>query len=686
VDQPKPAEIQALDQPGYAERLRNQLNYHNHRYYTLDDPEITDAEYDTLFRRLQALEQDNPALRTADSPTQRVGGAVLSVFQSVDHELPMISLDNAFDYSDMEAFERRIIERRGVVQVEYAVEPKLDGVALSLLYEAGLLVRGATRGDGRQGEEVTANIRTIASIPLRLRGEKIPQRLEVRGEVFISRKDFEQLNQRQQRRGEKQFANPRNAAAGSLRQLDSAITAQRPLSFISYGVGLVEGGAPVEGYQQRMEQLSAWGIPISPELRLVKGMAACAARYHELESQRQQLPYEMDGVVFKVNEYVLQQQLGQTARAPRWAIAWKFSAQEAATTLLSIDLQVGRTGALTPVARLAPVEVGGVTVSNATLHNEDEVRRKDIRAGDQVVVRRAGDVIPEVVRSLVEQRPPGREVWVMPKRCPVCGSEALREAGKTAVRCSGGLFCPAQRKEAVWHFASRKGLDIEGMGRKLIEQLVDKGGVHTPADLFQLEVASVSRLERMGEKSAENLLRALRQGRTTTLPRFLYALGVPEVGEATARSLALHFGSLPALMAASVETLQSVADVGPIVAENIATFFAQPHNCEVIEQLQRAGVSWPDENRQGVGSQEQQPLSGSQYVISGTLQEMTRAEAKAQLQALGARVVGSVSKKSTALICGVEPGSKRDKAELLGVPVLDELQLIALLSNHPPQG
>ncbi|HIJ22555.1 MAG TPA: NAD-dependent DNA ligase LigA [Gammaproteobacteria bacterium] len=662
-----------------AEELRQQLHHHNHQYYVKDNPEVLDSEYDALFRELQQLEQRHPQLQTPDSPTLRVGGEVLDGFQSVDHLLPMASLDNAFDAGEMEDFEQRIVARLEVGTVEYIAEPKLDGVALNLLYEEGVLVRGATRGNGQQGEDVTVNVRTIASIPLKLHGRDIPQRLEVRGEVFISKADFERLNQRQIVKGEKPFANPRNAAAGSLRQLDSSITAQRPLSFISYGVGDVEGGIEVEQYQQRMQQLAQWGVPISSELTKLQGIKACQALIQHYLEQRSSLPYEIDGIVFKVNSYHYQQLLGQTARAPRWAIAWKFPAQEATTTLIAIELQVGRSGAMTPVARLKPVEVGGVTVSNATLHNADEVSRKDIREGDQVIVRRAGDVIPEVVRSVGDRRSVDSKPWVMAQQCPVCGSETVQDDGKSVVRCSGGLFCPAQRKQAVWHFASRKGLDIEGLGGKLIEQLVDQQMVSTPADLFHLELEPLSKLQRMGEKSAENLLQALQKGRQTTLSRFLYGLGIPEVGEATAQALSDHFGTLNGVMESTAEQLLGVEDVGPIVAENIITFFAQPHNCEVIDQLLLAGLEWPDV--EPVSSLEQ-ALSGQRYVITGTLNEMTRSEAKQRLQTLGAKVVGSVSRKTTALICGADPGSKREKALSIGVPILDENELKQLLNGY----
>ena len=657
--------------------LRQQLNHHNYRYYTLDDPEISDAAYDALFRELQQLEQTYPELLETDSPTQRVGGVILDAFESVTHEVAMTSLDNAFGLEEMVAFDRRIRERTGLEQVEYVVEPKLDGLALSLLYEEGVLVRGATRGDGRQGEDVTANIRTIDTIPLRLQGEGIPQRLEVRGEVFIAREDFEQLNRQQQAKGEKRFANPRNAAAGSLRQLDSSITARRPLSFISYGIGLMEGGVLPEHYQQLMQQLAGWGVPVSPELKQAAGIDACNDIYQGLVRRRATLPYEIDGVVYKVNAFALQNQLGFTARAPRWAIAWKFPAEEATTELLAIDLQVGRTGAMTPVARLKPVEVGGVTVSNATLHNEDEVRRKDVRVGDTVVVRRAGDVIPEVVRVVTEKRPQQHEPWQMPAHCPVCGSTAIREQDKAVVRCSGGLYCPAQRKEAIWHFASRKGLDIEGLGQKLVDQLVEQELVQSPADLFTLQVEAVAGLERMGQKSAENLIAALKKGRETTLPRLLFGLGIPEVGEATAQSLANHYGTLEAIIAADEDSLQSVEEVGRVVASHIVTFFAQPHNREEVTAMVEAGVCWPTVEQK---VETVQPLAGKIYVITGTLEGIKRSEAKAALQALGAKVTGSVSKKTTALICGADPGSKRDKAIALGVPVLDEGELNELLN------
>jgi len=660
-----------------ADWLRQQIEHHNRRYYMLDDPEISDHEYDRLFRELQDLEQHHPALQSPDSPTLRVGGAILEGFDSVIHETPMASLDNAFDRSEMEDFERRVCERGEVSMVEYVAEPKLDGLALSLLYEDGVLVRGATRGDGERGEDVTANIRTIADIPLRLKGEQIPQRLEVRGEVFIAKEDFERLNQAQQAAGEKRFANPRNAAAGSLRQLDSAITAKRPLSFISYGIGVQQEGATAIGYFQQMALLKQWGVPVSSEAVLLQGISACAAYYASLQQRRDELPYEIDGVVFKVNDFALQKKLGMTSRAPRWAIAWKFPAEEVTTELLSIDLQVGRTGALTPVARLQPVEVGGVTVSNATLHNEDEVRRKDVRQGDTVVVRRAGDVIPEVVRVVVEQRPEGTVPWKMKDHCPACGAQVVREADKAVVRCSGGLYCPAQRKEAIWHFASRKGLDVEGLGQKLVDQLVTQDLIHNPADLFRLTVDQLSGLERMGQKSAENLVISLQKSRGTTLPRFLFALGIPEVGEATARSLAHHFGELDPILITTVEELQQVEDVGPIVANHIATFFQQPHNREVVQQLRDEGVHWePVEQHSPV----QQPLLGHNYVVTGTLSQMKRTEVKEQLQALGAKVTGSVSGKTTALICGADPGSKRTKAASLGVPIMDEEALLLLLS------
>ncbi len=665
--------------------LREQLRYHNHRYYVLDDPEISDAEYDSRYRALQALETEYPQAITSDSPTQRVGGAPVSGFSEVAHDPPMQSLDNAFSQEEFSDFLRRVREGLDIEDANQplaiSAEPKLDGLAVSLRYENGVLVRAATRGDGRTGEDVTSNVRTIESIPLRLLGEGWPSTLEVRGEVFMRKADFERINAAQEKRGEKRFANPRNAAAGSLRQLDPRITATRRLSFYAYNLVNADAALP-RTHSARLAQLRDWGVPVSQWLQRVElgSNAASALRYYtEVQEQRSELPFEIDGVVFKVDELQLQQQLGSTARAPRWAIAWKFPPEEAATTIEAIEVQVGRTGALTPVARLKPVLVGGVTVSNATLHNEDEVRRKDVRVGDTVLVRRAGDVIPEVVQVRSELRPANAQIWLMPETCPACGSEVLREPNKAVVRCSGGLFCPAQRKEAIRHFSSRKAMDIEGLGDKLVEQLVDLGLVKTPAEIYQLELQQVARLERMAEKSAQNLLDALEHSKATTLERFLFALGIPEVGEATARQLAMHYGSLESLMAADEESLLAVQDVGPVVAHNIHTFFAQPHNQEVIAALRAAGVQWPDlAPRAQAGSL---PLAGGTYVLTGTLEQFTRDEAKAALQALGAKVAGSVSKKTTAVIAGRDAGSKLEKAEALGVAVLSESDLIALLAS-----
>ena len=668
------------------ESLRQQLRHHNYRYYVLDDPEVSDAEYDSLYRALQAFEQQYPHAITSDSPTQRVGGAPVSGFAEVAHDPPMQSLDNAFSLEEFTDFVRRVrdgLEMEDASQVlAISAEPKLDGLAVSLRYENGILSRAATRGDGRTGEDVTTNVRTIESIPLRLLGEGWPASLEVRGEVFMRKADFERVNAAQEQRGEKRFANPRNAAAGSLRQLDPRITATRRLSFYAYNLVSGDERALPQTHSARLEQLRSWGLPVSQWLQRIEldSNAASALRYHtEVQEQRSALPFEIDGVVFKVDALRLQQQLGSTTRAPRWAIAWKFPPEEAATTIEAIEVQVGRTGALTPVARLKPVLVGGVTVSNATLHNEDEVRRKDVRVGDTVLVRRAGDVIPEVVQVRTELRPPHTQAWQMPDACPVCGSEVLREANKSVVRCSGGLFCAAQRKEAIRHFASRKAMDVEGLGDKLVEQLVDLEWVKTPAALYQLELSQVARLERMAEKSGQNLLDALERSKDTTLERFLFALGIPEVGEATARQLAMHHGSLENLMAANEESLQAVQDVGPVVAHNIHTFFAQPHNQEVITALRTAGVRWPDLVPQADAGE--LPLAGNTYVLTGTMEQFTRDEAKAALQALGAMVAGCVSTKTTAVIAGRDAGSKLEKAKALGVAVLSETDLAKLLAR-----
>lgn len=660
-------------------RLREQINHHNYRYYVLDAPEIPDAEYDRLMRELQALEAKHPEWVTPDSPTQRVGEKPLQAFGEVRHALPMLSLDNAFSEAEFEAFDRRVRERLGIQEaIAYSAEPKLDGLAVSLRYEGGLLVQAATRGDGTTGEDITQNIRTIASIPLRLLGEGWPEVLEVRGEVYMPRAGFEALNARAREQGEKVFANPRNAAAGSLRQLDPQVTARRPLAMFCYGVGAVEGGELPSRHSAIIDRLQEWGLRVCPQREVVEGMAGCRDYYARLQAQRDELPYEIDGLVFKVDEIQRQQALGFVSRAPRWAIAWKFPAQEELTRVKAVEWQVGRTGAVTPVARLEPVSVGGVTVSNATLHNMDEIERKDVRIGDSVIVRRAGDVIPEVVSVVLSRRPEGAQPVHLPETCPVCGSEVIRPEGEAVARCTGGLFCAAQRKNALLHFASRRAMDIDGLGGKLVEQLVEKDLVHDPADLYHLSLEQLAGLERMAEKSARNLLKALERSKSTTLARFLYALGIREVGEATAAALANHFRELDALMAADEEALQAVPDVGPVVAAHVAAFFHQPHNREVIEKLRAVGIHWPE---LAAPVAEEQPLAGNTYVLTGTLEAMTRNEAKERLEALGAKVAGSVSKKTSAVIAGAEAGSKLAKAEKLGVPVLDEAALMELLEG-----
>ncbi len=662
-----------------AAALRERIDYHNYRYYVLDDPEIPDAEFDKLFRELQQLEHDHPALIISDSPTQRVGAAPLTAFGEVKHVVPMLSLDNAFSEDEVRAFDRRVREGLKKEEVRYATEPKLDGLAVSVLYVNGALTKAATRGDGYTGEDITQNVRTIASVPLRLRGKGYPQTLEVRSEVYMTKKGFRELNERQEQKGEKIFANPRNAAAGSLRQLDSRITAQRPLEICCYGVGHVEGGSLAEYHSTILEQLQDWGLRVSPERSLVTGTEGCLDYFSKMAAKRAVLGYEIDGVVYKVDSLGQQRQLGFVARAPRWAVAHKFPAEEALTQVLGIDVQVGRTGALTPVARLDPVMVGGVTVSNATLHNEDEVHRKDVRVGDTVIIRRAGDVIPEVVSVVKEQRPQNTKVFHLPRHCPICRSEVVRVEGEAAARCSGGLYCAAQRKEAIRHFASRRAMDIEGLGEKLVDQLVEKDLVNNIADLYHLKLEQLSGLERMGEKSAQNLLDALQKSKSSTLPRFLYALGIREVGEATAQALANHFGDLEGIEEADLETLQAVPDIGPVVAKQIVAFFDEPHNREVIARLvdKEIDVHWPKIERRIVSS----PLAGKTFVLTGTMAAMTRDEAKLRLQALGAKVTGSVSAKTDYVVAGDEPGSKLDKARSLNVSVLDEGQFLKLLGD-----
>jgi DNA ligase (NAD+) len=655
--------------------LHAELHEHNYRYYSRDDPLIPDAEYDQLLRELQSLEAKYPELVTPDSPTQRVGAAPLKAFGEVHHEVRMLSLDNAFSDDELNDFDRRVCDRLETGQVEYAAEPKLDGLAINLLYQEGTLVRAATRGDGVSGEDVTQNVRTLASVPLKLSGRSIPEILEVRGEVYISHAGFEALNQQASDEGQKLFVNPRNAAAGSLRQLDPAITARRPLEMFCYGVGKVTGGTLATTHTDILSQLQGWRLRVYEDVQRVSGVSGCIAYYKRYEQLRQTLPFEIDGVVFKVNHLEQQSSLGFVARAPRWAIARKFPAQEREPRVLDIDVQVGRTGALTPVARLEPVFVGGVTVTNATLHNEEEARRKDVRKGDAVIVRRAGDVIPEVVRVIKDKRRRGARKFLLPTTCPVCQSHVVRVEGEAVVRCSGGLFCPAQRKESIKHFASRRALDIEGLGDKLVEQLVDSGLVSHVSDLYNLTVDDLAGLDRMAEKSAANLILALGKSQSTSLERFIFALGIREVGEATAQTLAREFGDLESLMAADIERLEAVHDVGPIVARRILEFFGEQHNREVINKLREAGVHWS-----AVEKSQAQLLAGKIFVLTGTL-SMPRAELKDKLQSLGAKVTGSVSKKTDYVVVGDDPGSKYDKAIKLGVDVLDEMACIEMISK-----
>ena len=659
--------------------LREQIERHNYQYYVLDDPQVPDSEYDRLFRELQTLETEYPELITSDSPTQRVGAVPLGAFDEVRHSVPMLSLDNALTDQAMHDFDRRVherLDRDGAIA--YAAEPKLDGLAISLRYEDGVLVQAATRGDGNTGENVTQNVRTIAAVPLRLLGSDWPKVLEVRGEIFMPKKGFEALNERQRAQGAKTFANPRNAAAGSLRQLDSRITAERPLTLFCYGTGEIIGHPMTQTHGDTMVVLKQWGLPVSPELRVVTGIEACASYFEDIGRRRDALAYDIDGVVFKVDSLVDQGELGYVSRAPRWAIAHKFPAQEELTVVEAVEFQVGRTGAVTPVARLKPVFVGGVTVSNATLHNMDEVERKDVRVGDTVFVRRAGDVIPEVVRVLLERRPEHTEPVVLPDECPICGSRVERIEDEAVARCSGGLFCAAQRKEALKHFASRRALDIEGLGDKLIDQLVDTGLVETSADLFGLSIETLAGLERMGEKSANNLVEALDKARDTSLERFLYALGIREVGEATARSLSRQFGKLDAILSADEEALQQTPDVGPVVAQHLHTFFEQPHNREVMTQLRAAGIHWME--HEPVAEPESLPFAGKTFVLTGTLSE-PRDKVKERLQTLGAKVAGSVSKKTDYLVAGTDAGSKLAKAEQLSVAILDEQGLADLIAE-----
>ncbi|WP_035882018.1 NAD-dependent DNA ligase LigA [Cupriavidus metallidurans] len=694
-----------------AQWLREELERYSYQYYVLDAPTIPDADYDALFIELQALEAEHPELLTPDSPTQRVGGAPLSAFDSVRHRVPMLSLNNGFEDEDVINFDRRCAQGLGRATpaapatpatpaapvddlfsaadaaeaaastagnaVEYACELKFDGLAMSLRYENGTLVQAATRGDGETGEDVTANVRTIKAIPLKLRGNA-PSVLEVRGEVFMYRADFDKLNARQAESGEKTFVNPRNAAAGSLRQLDPRITAKRPLSFFAYGVGEMEGVDRPVTHSAMLDGFAKLGLPVCDERRVVRGAQGLLSFHREVGERRDQLPYDIDGVVYKVNAIAEQEQLGFVSRAPRFALAHKFPAQEMTTTVEDIEVQVGRTGAITPVARLAPVFVGGVTVTNATLHNEDEIRRKDVHIGDTVIVRRAGDVIPEVVAVVLERRPADARAFVMPTECPVCGSHVERLEGEAIARCTGGLICAAQRKQALLHFAQRRAMDIEGLGDKVVEQLVDLGIVRTPADLYKLGVAKLAALDRMADKSASNLVVAIEQSRETTMNRFIFALGIRHVGEATAKDLAKHFGKLDNLLAADEAALLEVNDVGPVVAQSIANFLAEPHNVEVIEQLRAAGVHWAETEPT---ARAPLPLAGKTFVLTGTLPTMSREDAKEKLEAAGAKVAGSVSKKTDYVVAGAEAGSKLEKAQTLGVAVLDEEGMLKLLAE-----
>jgi DNA ligase (NAD+) len=688
---PEAAETHRLEQ------LKQLIHDHDHRYYVLDEPSIPDAEYDRLFKELQALEAKHPELITPDSPTQRVGGGILDQFASVRHAVPMLSIRTETDTeaSGAHNFDARVRRELGLDDsappVEYVAEPKFDGLAMSLRYERGLLVQAATRGDGEMGEDVTQNIRTIGQIPLRLPPD-VPPVLEVRGEVYMRRADFEALNEKQRAKGLKTFVNTRNAAAGAVRQLDSSMAAQRPLSFFAYGLGEVTpaqaGGPSFATHHEMLQTLKIWGFPVSAGVSIAYGASDLVAYYHTIGAQRDALPYDIDGVVYKVNSLALQRRMGFVTREPRWAVAHKFPAQEQLTVVLGIDVQVGRTGKLTPVAKLAPVFVGGVTVTNATLHNEDEARRKDVRVGDTVIVRRAGDVIPEVVgvvlpttEAALAQR---GEAFTMPRVCPVCGSAAVREEGEADYRCTGGLFCSAQRKHAILHFAQRRAVEVEGLGEKLVDQLVDAKVIRTLPDLYRLGLSALAALDRMADKSAQNIVEALEKSKQTTLARFLFGLGIRHVGEATAKELVRHFGKLDAIMDATEEQLLQVNDVGPIVAKSLRLFFDQPHNREVVEQLRACGVTWPEGPPAPVTPQ---PLSGKAFVITGTLPTLSRDEAKALIEAAGGRVAGSVSKKTSYVVAGTEAGSKLTKAQELGVAVLDEAGLQELLvAGHAEYG
>lgn len=660
--------------------LKTQLNDYAYAYYVKDQPLVPDAEYDRLMRELQSIEQQHPELVDEQLPSQRVGAEPLAGFTQVQHEIPMLSLDNALNEQELVDFDRRVRERLNLKDsISYVAEPKLDGLAVSLLYEQGKLVRAATRGDGNVGEDITHNVRTIRSVPLQLRGQDWPERLEVRGEVYIPKAGFEALNEKARLNGEKTFMNPRNAAAGSLRQLDPRIAAARPLEMCCYSVGVVEGGSLAESQYEVLQQLHAWGFRVNKESEKLSSVADCLDYCQRLLALRDQLDFDIDGIVFKVNDFNLQQRLGFVARAPRWAVAFKFPAQEQLSVVQDVEFQVGRTGAITPVARLQPVLVGGVMVSNATLHNADEIERLGLRIGDTVVIRRAGDVIPQVVSVLSDKRPSDAKTIIFPKQCPVCSAAVERLEGEAIARCTGGISCIAQSKQAIIHFASRKAMDIEGLGVKLIEQLVDAKLLATPADIYHLPKQQLLQLERMGPKSVENLLAAIAKSKQTTLAKFLYSLGIREVGEATAQALALHFRTLDDISQATTEALVEVDDVGPIVAAHIVNFFANENNQQVVQALLKAGVNWP---ALAEPSQDEQPLQGQTIVLTGSLSSMSRAEAKQRLQDLGAKVTGSVSAKTDKVIAGAEAGSKLTRAQSLGIEVLDESAFLALIGEQ----
>lgn len=660
----------------HLDELKKKLNEYSYYYYVLDQPKVPDAEYDRLFRELQELEAKHPELITPDSPTQRVGAKPAVSFKQIRHLIPMLSLDNAFTHEDVINFDRRIHERLNTKdEIEYICEPKIDGTAVNLVYENGTLTKAATRGDGEVGEDILQNVRTIPGIPLALRGSNFPRMLEIRGEVYIPLAEFKKLNAMAEKTGEKTFVNPRNAAAGSLRQLDPKVTASRPLSIFCYGIGEVTGNKLPKKQNELLLQIKEWGLKINKEIKVVKGINECFSYYEAMGKKRSELPYEIDGVVYKVNELRLQNELGFISRAPRWALAHKFPAHEELTKVLNVEFQVGRTGAITPVARLEPVFVGGATISNATLHNIDEIKRKDIRIGDTVIVRRAGDVIPEVAAVIKEKRPKNAKLIELPKNCPVCGSEIVKVENEVVARCSGGLYCSAQRKETIKHFASRGAMDINGLGDKVVDQLVDSGLVNNVSELYSLTEEKIVALERKGEKSAKNLLKAIAESKNTTLSRFIYALGIREVGETTAQSLAQHFGDLHKLMQASVSDLEAISDIGPVVAAQITAFFRQKHNKELIANLLKFGIHWP--KQEIIESR----LGNQTFVLTGSLTSMSRDEAKAKLHALGAKVSESVSQNTTYVVVGAEPGSKLAKAKKLGVKIIDEKELLKILNE-----